>query len=303
MMDLPNYLAKIELKIRAQILRDAYGRLSSILGTFCGGYLTVLSAPLDEIYIKIRTLITDVLNTDGFESLKELYPGDTIPQSLHSLGEEADIFWDYAQHQVNDYTGKILEFCIRVGANYGDSKDTFEKELFSSYDKLIEAYTKQRTQIEKRWLEKTEATGKEFQKQNEQQPVIETYINLERIEQLRTIQSGEFDLSKLIELCKEINNCFQVESYMAVAMLVRAILDHVPPIFGCKNFAEISNNYAGGSKSFKQSMQHLEMSSRKIADSHLHTQIRKSEILPNRTQVNFSNDLDVLLAEIVRLLK
>jgi hypothetical protein len=126
---------------------------------------------------------------------------------------------------------------------------------------------------------------------------------LERIEQLRTIQSGEFDLSKLIELCKEINNCFQVESYMAVAMLVRAILDHVPPIFGCKNFAEISNNYAGGSKSFKQSMQHLEMSSRKIADSHLHTQIRKSEILPNRTQVNFSNDLDVLLAEIVRLLK
>jgi hypothetical protein len=90
---------------------------------------------------------------------------------------------------------------------------------------------------------------------------------------------------------------------MAVAMLVRAILDHVPPIFSCKNFAEVSNNYGGGSKSFKQSMANLESSSRKIADSHLHTQIRSKEILPNKTQVNFSNDLDVLLAEIVRLLK
>jgi hypothetical protein len=76
-------------------------------------------------------------------------------------------------------------------------------------------------------------------------------------------------------------------------------LDHVPPIFGCKSFAEVSNNYSGG-KSFKESMKRLEDSSRKIADSYLHTQIRKSESLPNPTQVDFSNDLDVLLAEIAR---
>ncbi len=48
-------------------------------------------------------------------------------------------------------------------------------------------------------------------------------------------------------------------------------------------------------------MTNLENSSRKIADSYLHTRIRNKESLPNRTQVNFSNDMDVLLSEIIRI--
>jgi hypothetical protein len=85
-------------------------------------------------------------------------------------------------------------------------------------------------------------------------------------------------------------------------MLPRAILDHVPPIFGAQTFAEVSSCYAG-SKSFKASMQTLENSLRNIADQHLHCQIRPSEVLPNAKQVNFGNDLDVLLSEIVRINK
>jgi hypothetical protein len=108
-------------------------------------------------------------------------------------------------------------------------------------------------------------------------------------------------LSKLIRTCEELNICFAGECHLAVAMLVRSVLDHVPPLFGCKSFAEVGNY--SGARSFKASMSHLESSSRKIADSHLHQQIRKSESLPNETQVNFANDIDVLLAEVVRILK
>ena len=50
-------------------------------------------------------------------------------------------------------------------------------------------------------------------------------------------------------------------------------------------------------------MGHLDKALRKIADSYLHLPIRRKEILPNQNQVNFSADLDVLLAEIVRQLK
>ena len=50
-------------------------------------------------------------------------------------------------------------------------------------------------------------------------------------------------------------------------------------------------------------MVHLDSSSRKIADAFLHTQIRSKEVLPNSTQIDFSNDLDVLLSEIYRTLK
>ena len=99
----------------------------------------------------------------------------------------------------------------------------------------------------------------------------------------------------------ELNINFSNGCYLAVTMLSRAILDHVPPIFGYGTFEEVANNYKG--KSFRNSMLHLQNSLRNIADSHLHLPIRKKETLPNKTQVNFSNDLDVLLAEIVRILK
>jgi hypothetical protein len=58
---------------------------------------------------------------------------------------------------------------------------------------------------------------------------------------------------------------------------------------------------AGGGRSFKDAMHHLENAARKVANAHLHTPIRKSETLPNAQQVNCSQQLDVLLAEIMRI--
>lgn len=128
------------------------------------------------------------------------------------------------------------------------------------------------------------------------------YVDLGRIDELRGIKSEKFDLSKLIRLCEELNDCYSNGCFFSVALLTRAIIDHIPPIFGLKNVSEVANNYHG-SKSFKSSMQHLHKSSKNIADAHLHVQIRNKETLPNKTQVNFQNDLDVLLSEIVRILK
>jgi hypothetical protein len=128
------------------------------------------------------------------------------------------------------------------------------------------------------------------------------FVDESRIEQLKAIDSKQYDLTKLIELCKELNICYESEAYLSVAMLTRALLDHVPPIFGVNTFAEVANNYKG-SQSFKESMLHLEKSCRKIADAHLHIPIRDKEVLPSKIQVNFTNDVDVLLGEIIRLLK
>ena len=132
-------------------------------------------------------------------------------------------------------------------------------------------------------------------------PLESRYVDESRIAELRSIRSP-FDLSKLIALCGELNTCWGGGAVHAVAALVRSIIDHVPPIFSVKTFGEVANNYPG-SKSFKDSMQHLATSARRIGDAHLHTQIRGSEVLPTPTQVDFSRDLDVLLAEIVRILK
>lgn len=128
------------------------------------------------------------------------------------------------------------------------------------------------------------------------------YVDPTRLIELRAVSSSQFDLTKLIQLCEELNKCYSVECYFAIAMLTRAVLDHVPPIFGQSTFSQLANSYSG-SRSFKKSMQHLENSLRNIADAHLHIQIQPKEVIPNKAQMNFSNDLDILLAEIVRLLK
>ena len=85
-------------------------------------------------------------------------------------------------------------------------------------------------------------------------------------------------------------------------MLVRAVADHVPPIFSAKSFSEVANNYPAP-RSFSEQMRQLDTSLRKIADTHLHQPVRKAEVLPFAPQVDFRGALDVLLSEVVRLLQ
>ena len=128
------------------------------------------------------------------------------------------------------------------------------------------------------------------------------YVHQSRIKELAAAKPKNLDLTKLVQLCSELNSSLRESNFFSLIVICRAILDHVPPVFGFKNFNEVTNNYAG-TTSFKASMERLNNSSRKIADQHLHTPMRSSEVLPTITQVDFSNDLDVLLAEVVRITK
>jgi|GEM_PF-1793486 len=127
------------------------------------------------------------------------------------------------------------------------------------------------------------------------------YVSATRIQELKTIKSKRVDLTKLIRLCEELNIAHANDLNLATAMLLRATLDHVPPIFSKASFKEVASGY--GRKSFKDTMQHLENGARKIADSHLHGQIREKEVLPTSLQINFSQCLDVLLAEVIAILQ
>ena len=127
------------------------------------------------------------------------------------------------------------------------------------------------------------------------------YIDAARLAELRGIVEKQWDVARLVRLCEELNLAHKNGCHMSVAMLVRSILDHVPPIFDCRSFSEVANNYPGG-KSFRGSMQHLDNALRNVADSHLHQHIRARESLPNSSQVDFRAGMDVLLAEIVRVI-
>lgn len=128
------------------------------------------------------------------------------------------------------------------------------------------------------------------------------YVHASRLQELRLIKSTAWDLTRLVRLCEELNTAHEHGCLMAAAMLLRSIIDHVPPIFDYESFKELGNNY-GGAKSFRDSMRHLDTALRPVADGHLHLQVRRAESLPTPNQVDFRAALDVLLAEVARLLR
>lgn len=127
------------------------------------------------------------------------------------------------------------------------------------------------------------------------------FVGLDTINQLKLITNDSFDLTRLIGLCEELNSVFLNKNMVSTISLIRIIIDHIPPIFNCQNFNEVANNYSKGS--FKKSMLNLNNSLRNIADNHIHSQVRKKEVLPTSQQTSFIVELDLLLAEIIRILK
>lgn len=132
-------------------------------------------------------------------------------------------------------------------------------------------------------------------------PAGAAFVDPSRIAQLKA-NAGLRDIEKLLRLCEELNVCYRNECYFAVAMLARAVIDHVPPFFEYRTFAEVVSNYAWG-RSKKDAMEHLEKSARKVADLHLHSNASRASASPNQAQVNFGPSLDVLLAEVAQLLQ
>lgn len=129
------------------------------------------------------------------------------------------------------------------------------------------------------------------------------YVDPVRIKELKSLNKIKFDMRKLIELCETLNVQAEHENYTGLIATLRILIDHVPPIFGCSKFSEIQAKYVTGSKSFKNAMLKLNQSFRDIADNHVHEHISKNVGLPTLTQVDFSPQLDLLLAEIIRIQK
>lgn len=94
------------------------------------------------------------------------------------------------------------------------------------------------------------------------------YVDPSRIAELKTLPTTTFDTTRLVRLCEELNICWHGGAHHAVAMLARAVLDHVPPVFGVTTFAQVASNYAG--LRFKLELQHrrAEMISDELSSSH-----------------------------------
>lgn len=128
-----------------------------------------------------------------------------------------------------------------------------------------------------------------------------TYIAMSRIEALEGMQGSRFDLSRVLQICRELNSAHRAGNVISIAALIRAFLDHIPPVFGCEKFVEVANNTAG--RSLKPILLKLQESSRNISDRQLHEVIKRHVDVPTLQQVDFSPEFDALLGELIGRLK
>lgn len=142
----------------------------------------------------------------------------------------------------------------------------------------------------------------DYTSESDSNPTSDLYIAQSRIDELKTIRNNKFDFTRLVKLCEELNIAFQNGCVLTIPMLIRTIINHVPPIFSCKDFSGVANNYSWP-KSQKNGITRLNNSLKDNADFNLHIKIRDKEILPSLSSVDFRTDLDILISEIVRILR
>ncbi len=122
------------------------------------------------------------------------------------------------------------------------------------------------------------------------------YINEQILINFNKKRDG-LSYQKLISLLKELNNNCARGSVYSTAMLIRAILDHVPPLLGYQTFQELVNNYPWP-KTDKNFMQSL-LDFRNEADHILHTTISEKQDFITKENIPKSNRLNILLQECV----
>lgn len=124
-----------------------------------------------------------------------------------------------------------------------------------------------------------------------------SFLNIEVLAELQTIKNKTFDITKLVRFCEEINDAYARANYLSCVLLIRAVMNHVPPLFNQEKFSQV---VANSSRSIKAVLSHLEANARPIADLHTHFLIRSKEQLPTKHQIEpYKSSFEILIQEII----
>jgi hypothetical protein len=120
----------------------------------------------------------------------------------------------------------------------------------------------------------------------------ENYVNEDILQGFQS-KTGFFNYQKLIALIEELNFNYSHKKTYSACTVLRAILDHIPPLLGKTSFEDVVNQYNWGSeKSSRRKVVKELLAFRNIPGDVLHGQIsNKSDVidisyLPNKLSIN-----------------
>ncbi|SEO01066.1 hypothetical protein [Actinacidiphila rubida] len=129
------------------------------------------------------------------------------------------------------------------------------------------------------------------------------YVNESLIDELEAKNdSTSWGLGKLVGLLRELNTNFADEHPYACHALLRAVLDHVPPIFNTEGLPKITFEQVASNYAWKQTDRKYVLKLRDFkaqGDDVMHRQIRKSQDLITMEDVPPRAWLNALLREVI----
>ena len=112
---------------------------------------------------------------------------------------------------------------------------------------------------------------------------------------LKATGATRLDPLKLVRMCEELNDAYARANYISAALLLRAAINHVLPVFGVEAFSEV---VAQSGRSIKAVLSRLNEDARPIADLHTHLLMRSNEHLPTKNQLEpYKSAFEVLVQE------
>jgi hypothetical protein len=123
------------------------------------------------------------------------------------------------------------------------------------------------------------------------------FLHTEVLLRLKAVQGARLDPRKLVKMCEELNDAYARGNYISSALLLRAIINHVPSVFGASIFSEVVSQ---SGRSIKAILARLNDDARPIADLHTHILMRQTEHLPTKNQLeSYKASFEVLIQEVL----
>ena len=123
------------------------------------------------------------------------------------------------------------------------------------------------------------------------------FLDADVLIKLKAVRSSRLDTTKLVKMCEELNDAYGRGNYISSTLLLRAIINHVPPVFEASKFSEV---VASSGRSVKAILGRLNDEVRPIGDPHTHFLMRRTEQLPTKNQIEpYKASFEVLIQEVI----
>lgn len=250
---------------------------------------------INECSSSLNFIIRNIIITPKIMNNSEILDKKTLIEKIKQLMIDVST----GKKDINDYNDEYRKI-------YEELNNVFIQEKINNPNEFSDLW-----EFHHYWSEKLKTYASRrsyiinlYKVNNIKSMSVNNYISKENIiDELEKIKEkrNDVDLRTLIELCNSINFNYSNGKNLATIILLRVLVDHIPPIFNQPTFEAVASSY-GWIGSNKKIILNISDNLKNICHKYIHHEITHKEMLPSDEELDFKANFETLLQEIIRLL-